>query len=162
MRQRIFHSSSAASGFPLDAFLSLCCNFVRNDSSSVATSLYRCSGSSVGRVANLSNCTCCRFVFYTAPDLPPANRIRAECRTAMTAPTGGTAFPLGGRWHRTSPASPMTDEGRPGGERWPTDSRRYRRVCCLLPVACCLVRAGGRRADCPRYGRGTGGTAGGQ
>ena len=25
--------------------------------------------------------------------------------------TGGIAFPLGGRWHRASPASPMTDEG---------------------------------------------------
>ena len=32
----------------------------------------------------------------------------------MAGPYGGAfiAFPLGGRWHRASPASPMTDEGR--------------------------------------------------
>ena len=64
--------------------------------------------------------------------------------------TGGIAFPLGGRWHRASPASPMTDEGASVREtlagRLPALQAGLLPVaCCPLPVACCPLPV----ARCP-------------
>ena len=72
-------------------------------------------------------------------NLPPANRIRAECRAANGRPYGGAASGRAGRRGRRPLRAVRRWDG--GGQSLPMKGTggRPTQTCSLFPVPCCLV-----------------------
>ena len=119
--------------------------------------------------------SCCRAGWEIVPDEETLNlyqtlpgEVGERIRAGIAPPK---AFPLRGRWHRASPASPMTDEvaprqsaaGSPDAE--PLLRQDSERVCVLLDPdgLCCVQKHFGHGALCrvcrdyPRFHRDFGG-----